>query len=73
MLVMLVLIRELVEKEPRFGELNEYICVVTLITHIFLKSVLTLFHYCGIWMKLVLIKMTALVLVFCLLEGKKQN
>jgi len=48
MLVMLVLIREFVEKEPRFGELNEYPCVVTLITLICLKAVLTWFHYCDI-------------------------
>jgi len=41
MSVILVLIRELVEKEPRFGELHEYLCVVTLVTLIFLKSVLT--------------------------------
>jgi len=48
MLVMLVLIRELVEKEPRFGELSEYLCVVALSTPILLKSMLIWFHYCDI-------------------------
>jgi hypothetical protein len=37
MLVMLVLIRELVEKEPRFGELNKCLCVVTLVNTHFLE------------------------------------
>lgn len=45
MLVMLVLIRELMEKELRFEELNEYLCVVTSITLIFLKFVFTWFYY----------------------------
>jgi hypothetical protein len=43
MLVMLVLIRELVEKEPRFGVLNEYLCVVTLLNTNFLEVSVDMF------------------------------